>query len=87
MSGFSIINLISSALITAPALSKEVAGTQLGAPKLNFKGTFFPFSIIKSTPCTPNTLAISCGSETVATVPCTTAILANSEGTTIELSM
>ena len=71
----------------APALSKEVAGTQLGAPKLNFNGTFFPFSIINSTPFTPKTLAISCGSETVATVPCTTAILANSEGTNIELSM
>ena len=71
----------------APALSKEVAGTQEGAPKLNFNGTFFPFSIINSTPFTPITLAISCGSETVATVPWTTAIFANSDGTSIELSI
>ena len=71
----------------APALSKEVAGTHDGAPKLNFKGTFFPFSIIKSTPFTPKTLAISWGSETVATVPCNTAIFANSEGTNMELSI
>ena len=59
MSEFSIIFLMSSALIIAPALSKEVAGTQLGAPKLNFNGTFFPLLIIKSTPVTPKTFAIS----------------------------
>ena len=78
---------MSSESIIAPALSKELAGTHDGAPKLNFNGTFFPFSIIKSTPFTPNTFAISCGSETVATVPCVTAIFANSDGTNIELSI
>ena len=39
------------------------------------------------TPSAPSTLAISCGSETVATVPCTTASRANSVGTSIELSI
>ncbi len=53
----------------APAVSKTVAGTQLGAPKLNLKGTVFPFSIINSTPSIPHTLAISCGSLTVPMVP------------------
>ena len=38
-------------------------------------------------PGVPSTLAISCGSETVATVPCTTAIRPNSLGASIELSM
>ena len=71
----------------APAVSKVVAGTQLGAPKLNLKFTSFPFSIINSTPSIPHTLAISCGSLTVPTVPCVTAILANSVGTSILLSM
>ena len=71
----------------APAVSKIVAGTQLGAPKLNLKGTVFPLAIIYSTPAMPHTLAISCGSLMVATVPCTTAKRANSLGTSIELSM
>ena len=78
---------MSSELITAPADSKVVAGTHEGAPKLNLNGTCLPFSIINSTPFTPKTFAISCGSETVATVPCFTAILANSLGTNIELSI
>ena len=58
-----------------------------GAPKLNLKGTVFPFSIINSTPSSPQTLAISWGSLTVATVPYTTASLANSDGTSMELSI
>ena len=78
---------MSSESITAPADSKVVAGTQLGAPKLNLNGVFLPFSIINSTPFTPKTFAISCGSLTVAIVPCLTAILANSDGTNIELSI
>ena len=50
---------IPSESIIAPALSKLVAGTQEGAPKLNLKGVLFPFSIINSTPSTPSTFAIS----------------------------
>ena len=70
----------------APAVSKIVAGTQLGAPKLNLNGTVLPFAIINSTPSMPHTLAISCGSLMVATVPCTTASFANSLGTSMLLS-
>jgi hypothetical protein len=42
---------------------------------------------MKRTPCSPSTLAISCGSLTLATVPWRTASRANSLGTSIELSM
>ncbi len=38
-------------------------------------------------PCNPKTFAISWASEIVATVPWVTAILANSEGGNIELSI
>jgi hypothetical protein len=68
-------------------LDLVVAGTQEGAPKKNLKRVCWPFWIMYSTPAMPNTLAISCGSDTVATVPCTTAKRANSEGTSMELSM
>ena len=59
MSGLAIKVLMPSESMTAPADSKEVAGTQEGAPKLNLKGVFFPLLIINSTPSTPSTLAIS----------------------------
>ena len=36
----------SSTFISAPAVSKVVAGTHEGAPKLNLKGTCSPFSIM-----------------------------------------
>ena len=74
-------------MISAPAVSNVVAGTHDGAPKLNLNGTCAAFSSMYCTPATPSTLPISCGSLTVATVPCTTAARANSLGTSIELSM
>jgi len=78
---------MSAASRLAPEVSNGVAGTHGGAPKLKLNGTVFPFSIMNLMPSTPSTFAISCGSETVATVPCPTASLANSDGTSIELSI
>ena len=87
MLGLSSNCLTSWLFKAAPAVSNVVAGTQLGAPKLKEKGTVLPFTIINSMPSMPQTFAISCGSLTVATVPCVTAKRANSEGTNIELSI
>ena len=87
IAGFCNRTSTSAAVNAAPAVSKTVAGTQLGAPKLNLKGTVLPLVIINSTPAIPQTLAISCGSLMVATVPCTTASRANSDGTSMELSI
>ncbi len=69
ISGFFSRYSTSSGVISAPAVSNVVAGTQEGAPKLNLKLTWLPFSIIYSTPTTPRTLPISWGSDTVDTVP------------------
>src|SRR6185312_1991559 len=46
-----------------------------------------PLAIMNSMPGRPQTLAISCGSLTVAMVPWITAMRANSEGMRSELSM
>ena len=64
----------------APAVSKAVAGTQLGAPNSTWKGVCAALASIQRTPSRPSTLAISCGSETLATVPWRTARRANSAG-------
>ena len=87
MSSDAISSSTSWASSTQPEVSKAVEGTQLGAPKKNLNGTFLPFSIIYLTPSFPSTLAISCGSLTVATVPWQVARRANSEGTSMELSI
>ncbi|MGC4006623.1 MAG: hypothetical protein QM811_27275 [Pirellulales bacterium] len=76
-----------AASIFPPALSNGVAGTHDGAPKFTFNGVCRAFSTMYHTPSAPSTFAISCGSDTVATVPCGTAKRANSVGTSIELSI
>ena len=69
-----------------PGLSNEVAGTHEGIPQKNFKGAFSPLFTINSTPSTPKTLAISCGSATTPTVPFGITNLENSTGINMELS-
>lgn len=71
----------------APAVSKGVAGTQDGMPNAISKGVWAALSSMKRMPGMPRTLAISWGSETAATVPCTVARRANSVGVRRELSI
>ena len=79
----------STASSLAPAVSRWVAGTQLKGPKIEFKGNFasiFDHKLYAGSHS--QTLAISWGSLTVPTVPCTTAgKRANSEGSSMELSI
>jgi hypothetical protein len=58
-----------------------------GRTEIKLERNRFAVSIMNSTPALPHTLAISCGSLTVATVPCGTASRANCAGTSMELSI
>ena len=78
---------MSAAASVAPAVSKGVARTQDGAPKAMVQGVWAALARIKRMPGSPSTLAISWGSDTMATVPCTVARRANSDGASMELSI
>ena len=72
---------------SAPDSSSGVAGTQLGSIKNTSIGRRSVASSIYSMPSVPMTLVISCGSVTIAVVPCGTTARANSRGTERDDSM
>ncbi len=78
---------MSSGLSAAPAVSRWVAGTQLGAMISMESGSPRAASSIQRTPAAPCTLAISCGSATTVPVPRGTTARANWRGVAMLLSM
>ena len=85
--GVSSSSATAAASSRAPDVSNRVAGTQGEAPNRMVNGVRDASSSIQRTPSIPRTLAISWGSDTVATVPWRTTSRANSLGGRRLLSM
>ena len=86
MRGSSRSRAHAAASSVAPAVSNAVAGTHDGQPNAKVNGESAASSSMKRMPSSPRTFAISCGSLTLATVPCRMATRANSHGGSMLLS-
>ena len=64
--------------------SKPLAGTHEGAITNTASGSPSEASSIQCTPSEPSTLATSCGSHTIAVVPCGSTARANWAGVSLE---